>query len=1394
MKTLTTIRKPEPASQKHGAHRINPAKRTILFLLTALCSCSLLAQLQIKGRVVDAETGEPLPYANVYADDKNGTLTNADGYFHLLTSEGARVRFTYIGYQQMTRPAQQAQGTLRMKPLSRDLGQVTVRPYDPAELVGEIIRKLDESYKKGRGERGLYFYRTTFTNGKRNELVEAFMKANSAVNLRKMAITSGVTGSDITDDNARLGITYTNVHRVMQVGARTYDSYRWESCIKPFDKVSVFKRHYEAKAISLGQGEEEIIRIDFKEKPGSPDRKGKGLMVGTAYVRAADKCLLRFDGNVLYQFMQAGLSRVPEEIKFSMQYDYSRGFAELSSLSIEGGGEFQPNVLSHLSTLRYRTILFHIPNDSLERQKEYRLETDMMAAVQKAGYDSQLWNRYEVIRRTEKEERIVFGENLMAHRRTKAKDGQDYIPHMDSTENPRLSELLQRHKRFATLIPQEKLYVHMDNTCYFQGDTIWFAAYTRKTNTDRPSDMSKVLYVELLNHDGYLVERKMLKITDGRADGFFALNQNHAYSGYYELRAYTRWQLNWGVTERPHSLRSRRWFISEEAERNFFRDYEKLYSRVFPVFDRPDTAGDHTPRMTLRPLRRPAYRREGESPLRLTLYPEGGNLVQGLPCRVAFEACRENGEWVDGTLSLVENDVQTGHAIATQHRGRGSFSITPRVDKAQRVQFTSKDGERVTATLPRAESSGASLNVVRQGADWAMHCRLSADIQPSAVGLTVSYEGKVLGFYTFRGNNERFTFEPPQGISGVYQATLFTEDGKVLADRLFFHRTPGMAVAPLQVEGLKAEYAPYDSIRISLQGKDVLHNTPFSLAVRESGTSMGNHDTGNILTEMLLASEIRGFVPDPGWYFEQDDSVHRAALDLLMMTQGWRRFRWQDMAVKGALEQTQPREKQLMLKGRVYPSNPADPRLRELEDQSRVLQSASENNEKARQEREKRQKELRDWAGADPKIQQLQDESDRWEKARLTAERDRFFLQKQKSGRKRDSLQNDYNLEYYLHAMLQDGDKKYPFEDMRTHKQGTFEAVIPDFYGECILYLAATPLKRYNPYRQFEWKEMRDPENLTPKELAKSIVAPSPSLVLVDQPYPRFVKPYSYYQERLPQPEWKGPINPEQEEDVTELPELSVKAKFKGQYRFNDRNPAFMLNHMDALNATIDAGLYYAPNIQMKTVLGDMGMETIKGEEWELADFLSDRGKGIARPVIRHRLGATADRRTTASGHEVPADSLYSSEHLESTSADAFISDGELRQYIGLGAIDKTVYYTDYSPRFSGSQQYKNDFPEVNIVHYPHANGGQYPVYADRCLRLPGFALPAEFYSPDYSKQTPPDSVKDYRRTLYWNPNVTLDKDGKATITLYNNARTNQISVDAQGQAADGTLLWGIER
>ena len=129
-------------------------------------------------------------------------------------------------------------------------------------------------------------------------------------------------------------------------------------------------------------------------------------------------------------------------------------------------------------------------------------------------------------------------------------------------------------------------------------------------------------------------------------------------------------------------------------------------------------------------------------------------------------------------------------------------------------------------------------------------------------------------------------------------------------------------------------------------------------------------------------------------------------------------------------------------------------------------------------------------------------------------------------------------------------------------------------------------------------------------------------------------------------------------------------------------------------------------------------------------------------------------------------------------------------EYKNLSLLDKMVVYTDYSPRKEGTKRYRgSNLPETTLTLYPYPDGSRRPVYRDRRYILPGFAYPAEFYSPDYSKQTPPEPT-DYRRTLYWNPNLQLDENGQARITFYNNSRTTQISVEAEGQASDGTLLW----
>ena len=123
-----------------------------------------------------------------------------------------------------------------------------------------------------------------------------------------------------------------------------------------------------------------------------------------------------------------------------------------------------------------------------------------------------------------------------------------------------------RLSRFGQAIPQEKVFVHMDNTCYFLGDTIWYKAFTRRTDKDIPSNVSRVLYVELFNQEGYLMERQLVEMINGEGHGSFALADT-LYGGFYELRAYTRWQLNWGVIEKEHTSYAEEWFFSKALAR-----------------------------------------------------------------------------------------------------------------------------------------------------------------------------------------------------------------------------------------------------------------------------------------------------------------------------------------------------------------------------------------------------------------------------------------------------------------------------------------------------------------------------------------------------------------------------------------------------------------------------------------------------------------------------------------------------------------------------------------------------------------------------------------------------------------------------------------------------------
>ncbi len=952
------------------------------------------------------------------------------------------------------------------------------------------------------------------------------------------------------------------------------------------------------------------------------------------------------------------------------------------------------------------------------------------------------------------------------------------LPILAFAEESAIEKLAQRQAAFGSTIPQEKIFVHMDNTSYQLGDTIWFSAYLRRTDTDKPSDVSGVLYVELFGQEGYMIERKLIQMKEGHGYGFFALNKQIQYAGFYELRAYTRWQLNWGCFERKHTEKIKEWFPSKRQEKEYFRDYKKLYSRVFPVYDKPVEPGEYTHDMTLRAMRRlypnPAENRE----LKLSLYPEGGNLVEGLPCRVAFEACFDDGEWADGWLHF------GGDSVRTQHRGRGLFEVVPQKGQEKEVLFVSKDGKQTKAKLPKPEPTGVSMKVEQTDSGWVAHIRHTADMQDDSLGVSLMREGKLVKNEELRAKNKSnhlvdnsnsysslFTLHSSLNHSGVYQLTVFDAQGRVFADRLFFFNRGDEDLKPtLSIDGLKEEYKPYEQVNLTLkapQGKSHM-----SLTVRDDSRRDCLYDDSNILTEMLLSSEIRGFVPQPGWYFEADDSIHRAALDLLMMTQGWRRFDWRSMAVARAWDITQPAEKAPILIGNTYKNVLADfvegeeaDNKDDDDDEYPFSEDGGNPNESGSYETKP------------------MDLPDLFSKGRSKA-REEIAYDKAVNAKEQKKEK-----ELKVHAEIVTLDAEMSFVGESETKRKGFRIQLPPFYGSAIVFISAADTTKWKKGKPYTWIQA-EPDNFetdymylpaSAKLRRKIFVEPADYLTRISWPYPRFVNPYNYYQVHLaPTPQQKS-SNGEwiKSGDETIMSEVTIKSKRRGLNKFDDTWPVFSIDAEVANNISQDVGLGF-----MKVMTADFGVGVIdrKLGDGQEATFDTRDGVGQTRRMI-----------LAMRGDSIPPDSIYARKYLRSTHG-LSMSPGETREYQGTGVWDEYVFYSDYSPRQYGNKMYYgNNEPKTKLVRYPFPDGSRRLTYRDRRYFLEGFAYPAEFYSPDYSKtELPIKGVgeSDYRRTLYWNPNLKLNEDGEAEVTFYNNSRTTQLSVDAEGQASDGTLLW----
>ena len=459
-----------------------------------------------------------------------------------------------------------------------------------------------------------------------------------------------------------------------------------------------------------------------------------------------------------------------------------------------------------------------------------------------------------------------------------------------------LFHFVRNIEHFNHNFPQEKVYLHFDNTGYFRGETIWFKAYVVRADSYKYTDMSSVLYVELLNPTGDIIETRKLKVKNGQADGSFKLD-NLFTSGFYEVRAYTRYMTNW--------------------------DDAGIFSRVFPVFNAPKKEGDYShpvisklgyqkrlPDVRVADEAGDTIHTERDGKMTVRFFPEGGRLVRGLRSRVAFDVTDADGRPAETTGVLTYADGETVE-VKTLREGRGVFDYLPGEHPAVLTMKDRKGRER-KFELPEADTEGCVMRVETTADEFIDAIVSHSSGVTGRLAIVLVSAGNVEGFSVVSLNSETTgcRFKKSAMTEGVNQIALINDRGEVVAERMVFVY-PHKDVDTIGISG--SALSPCGKVTIEARTKP---KTTFSIAIRDYDHEV-NGAQSDAATYLLLSSDLKGYIHNPAYYLESDDEEHRRAIDLLMMVQGWRRYDITQMMNDDKLKGNRPIEDRMLLMGRL---------------------------------------------------------------------------------------------------------------------------------------------------------------------------------------------------------------------------------------------------------------------------------------------------------------------------------------------------------------------------------------------------------------------------------------------------------------------------------------------
>lgn len=398
--------------------------------------------------------------------------------------------------------------------------------------------------------------------------------------------------------------------------------------------------------------------------------------------------------------------------------------------------------------------------------------------------------------------------------------------------------------------PQEKIYTWLNKPGFIAGETAWFKIYVF-SGYDL-SHISSNLYVELLNSDKKSISRKRYALMNGLAQGSIDLDSS-LNEGVYYLRAYTDWMLNY--------------------------DEQFQYIKQIPVYN----------------LLSKMKLAIADAKWEVGAFPEGGNLIDGFETKVAVRLF-SNGALPENWNGHVEDETGTMiTSLKVLDPNVALFTIKPEIGKKYKVFVSDNTGKKNTSMLPEVKTSGALMNVVNYGDSVLINLRFkntNGGAGYSVIGHIQNqlvYEGKIKSSSAFVNQ----TIKTSDYLNGILHLTLFDPDNKPVSERLVFLNPSKLIYDTTVNVDLTFDPSSRSKNELTITTDSINWN---SYAIKITDDDLPNEkDEETILSNLWLTSDLLNPIYDPSSFFSSPDPKKIMALDAIMISEKWQRFKWENI-------------------------------------------------------------------------------------------------------------------------------------------------------------------------------------------------------------------------------------------------------------------------------------------------------------------------------------------------------------------------------------------------------------------------------------------------------------------------------------------------------------------